>query len=65
MNESPGAIMEPSDMTVAKIVKSKNDSGFTNSLLSGDRSGFAVGQGIKQSGLRNGGRSPSPKIVTK
>ena len=36
-------ICEPLDMTVQKIVKSKNESRFTTSLLSGDHSGYAVG----------------------
>ena len=41
-----GGISEPLDLTVQKIVKSKNESRFTTSLLSGDHSGYAVGQGI-------------------
>ena len=40
-----GGINEPFDMTVRQVVKNKNESGFTTSLINGDRLGYVLGQG--------------------
>ena len=42
---SPG-IKVPVNMTLKSIVKNKNESIFTNSLLQGDVNGYAIGQGV-------------------
>ena len=42
---SPG-IKVPVDMTLKNIVKNKNESIFTNSLLQGDSNGYAIGRGV-------------------
>ena len=34
-------------MTVAKMLKSKNESAFTTSLLHGDMNGYTVGKGVQ------------------
>ena len=44
---SPG-IAEPLDFKLEKIVKNKNESKFTSSLISGDQSKYCVGYGIEQ-----------------
>jgi len=35
------------DMTMAKMLKSKNESAFTTSLLHGDMNGYTVGKGVQ------------------
>ncbi len=42
---SPG-IKVPVDMTLKKIIKNKNESIFTNSLLQGDVNGYSIGRGV-------------------
>ena len=47
LNMSTPGIKVPMDMTVAKMLKSKNESGFTTSLLHGDLNGYTVGKGVQ------------------
>jgi len=46
LNQSTPGIKVPMDMTVANMLKSKNESAFTTSLLHGDMNGYTVGKGI-------------------
>ena len=41
-------IAEPLDFKLENIVKNKNESKFTSSLISGDQSKYCVGYGIEQ-----------------